>query len=107
MVARDASEDVGFVTARIAQMARERSEPTGEPVPVRAIDEVGKLTAGSTSSSERFASAERTYRANLERARAADRDRAAFLAAVSHELRSPLNAILGFADILVTEVDGP
>ena len=39
--------------------------------------------------------------------RAADRDRAGFLAAVSHELRSPLNAILGFADILMTEVDGP
>ena len=55
----------------------------------------------------RFAAAERTYRDNLARASAADRERAAFLAAVSHELRSPLNAILGFADILVTEVDGP
>src|SRR5207247_5741690 len=47
------------------------------------------------------------YHENLSRAHAADRDRAAFHAAVSHELRSPLNAILGFADILATEVDGP
>jgi len=30
-----------------------------------------------------------------------------FLSSMSHELRSPLNAILGFADILMTEVDGP
>src|SRR5450432_4322719 len=55
----------------------------------------------------RFAEAEKSYRLNLERAHAADRDRAAFLAAVSHELRSPLNAILGFADVLMEEVDGP
>jgi signal transduction histidine kinase len=55
----------------------------------------------------RFAAAEKSYHYDLERARSADRDRAAFLAAVSHELRSPLNAILGFADVLMTEVDGP
>jgi signal transduction histidine kinase len=106
-VGRDASADVGFVTARIAEMARERSEPTDELVPVRAMDEVGNLTSEINQLIGRFASAERTYRANLERAGSADRDRAAFLAAVSHELRSPLNAILGFADVLVTEVDGP
>ena len=106
-VGRDANADVGFVTERIAEMARERSEPTGELVPVRSIDEVGNLTSEINELMERFASAERTYRANLERARAADRDRAGFLAAVSHELRSPLNAILGFADVLVSEVDGP
>ncbi len=105
-VGRDANAEVGFVTTRIAEMARERA-PTGELVPVRAIDEVGNLTSEINELMERFASAERTYRANLERARAADRDRAGFLAAVSHELRSPLNAILGFADILGTEVDGP
>jgi len=106
-VGRDATADVAFVTERIAEMARERSEPTGELVPVRAMDEVGNLTSEINELMQRFASAERTYRANLERARAADRDRAGFLAAVSHELRSPLNAILGFADVLVTEVDGP
>jgi signal transduction histidine kinase len=106
-VGRDANADVVFVTDRIAEMARERREPEGELVPVRAMDEVGILTSEINELMGRFASAERTYRANLARARAADRDRAGFLAAVSHELRSPLNAILGFADVLVTEVDGP
>jgi signal transduction histidine kinase len=106
-VARDANADIGFVTGRVLGMAHVRSEPTGEPVPLRTLDEVGKLTSAFNELVGRFAAAEKTYRADLERARSADRDRAAFLAAVSHELRSPLNAILGFADVLVTEVDGP
>ena len=106
-VGRDANADVVFVTEQIAEMARERREPSGELVPVRAMDEVGTLTSEINQLILRFANAERTYRANLDRARNADRDRAGFLAAVSHELRSPLNAILGFADVLETEVDGP
>ena len=106
-VARDANEDVVFITQRVRGMAHVRTEPTGEPVPIRTLDEVGVLAGSFNALVGRFAAAERTYRANLARASAADRDRAAFLAAVSHELRSPLNAILGFADILVTEVDGP
>jgi signal transduction histidine kinase len=85
-VARDANKDVEFV---------------------RTIDQVGALTVAFNALVERFAAAQSTYQSDLERVRAADRDRAAFLGAVSHELRSPLNAILGFADILVTEVDGP
>jgi signal transduction histidine kinase len=107
LVARDANTDVGFVTHRVQGMARVRSEPTGEPVPVRTMDEVGALTSSFNELVGRFGAAERSYHYDLERARAADRDRAAFLAAVSHELRSPLNAILGFADVLMTEVDGP
>ena len=106
-VARDANEDVVFITQRVRGMAHVRTEPTGEPVPVRTIDEIGVLTGQFNALVGRFAAAERSYRENLTRAHAADRDRAAFLAAVSHELRSPLNAILGFADILATEVDGP
>jgi signal transduction histidine kinase len=106
-VARDANEEVVYLTQRVRGMVRVRTEPTGEPVPVRTMDEVGVLAGSFNALVGRFAAAERTYHDDLSRASAADRDRAAFLAAVSHELRSPLNAILGFADILVTEVDGP
>jgi signal transduction histidine kinase len=106
-VARDANRDVDFVGERVRGMVHVRSEPAGEAVPVRTMDQVGALTAAFNALVERFAAAQSAYQNDLERVRAADRDRAAFLAAVSHELRSPLNAILGFADILATEVDGP
>jgi signal transduction histidine kinase len=71
------------------------------------MDEVGALTVAFNELVERFAAAQRSYQRDLERVDVAGRDRAAFLAAVSHELRSPLNAILGFADVLMAEVDGP
>jgi signal transduction histidine kinase len=106
-VARDANKDVDFVVKRVSGMAHVRTEPTGEPVPLRTMDEIGLLTSAFNELVGRFAAAEKSYREDLMKASAADRDRAAFLAAVSHELRSPLNAILGFADILLTEVDGP
>lgn len=106
-VTRDAGRDIDFLTRRIDGMAQVRSAPTGELVPVRAIDEIGGLAVAFNRLVVRFLSAERAYHDHLSRARDADRDRSAFLAAVSHELRSPLNAILGFSDLLVQEVDGP
>lgn len=106
-VSRDASRDVGFLAHRVRGMVSVRTEPTGEAIPIRTMDEVGGLTVAFNALLDRFVAAQAGYQSDLERVRAADRDRAAFLAAVSHELRSPLNAILGFADILMTEVDGP
>jgi signal transduction histidine kinase len=106
-VARDADRDVDFVARRVRGMVHVRSEPAGEAVPIRTMDEVGALTVAFNELVERFAAAQRGYQNDLERVRAADRDRAAFLAAISHELRSPLNAILGFAEVLMAEVDGP
>jgi signal transduction histidine kinase len=106
-VARDANRDVEFVAWHVLGMLHVRTEPTGAPVPVRTMDEVGALTVAFNDLVARFTAAQRGYQHDLERVHAGDRDRAAFLAAVSHELRSPLNAILGFADILIAEVDGP
>jgi signal transduction histidine kinase len=106
-VVLDAGRDVDYVKERVLTMAATRVDPSGEPVPVRTLDEVGVLSGEFNALVDRFSAAEKAYNEDLVRARAGDRDRAAFLAAVSHELRSPLNAILGFADILLTEVDGP
>ena len=106
-VARDAEKDVVYVGQRVLAMAKVRTEPAGEPVAIRSMDEVGVLTGAFNDLVARFADAERAYHRDLRRAATADRDRAQFLAAVSHELRTPLNAILGFADVLIKGVDGP
>ena len=106
-VARDAEKDVVYVGQRVLAMAKVRTEPAGEAVPLRSMDEVGALTSAFNALVARFAQAESAYHRDLRRAAAADRDRAQFLAAVSHELRTPLNAVLGFADVLIKGVDGP
>ncbi len=108
LMSRDGSRDVAFVTARVRTMARSPDDPlVDDPLPLRALDDVGVLTASFNDLLARYRSAEARYVANVERTRQSDRDRAAFLAAVSHEFYTPLNAILGFTDVLLAEVDGP
>src|SRR5690349_24923412 len=41
----------------------------------------------------------------MEEAEAANRIKGEFLANMSHEIRTPLNSILGFAELLVRDVD--
>jgi PAS domain S-box-containing protein len=50
---------------------------------------------------------ERALRIALRQAEIANRMKAAFLAAMSHELKTPLNAVLGFSEIIRDEVLGP
>src|SRR3569833_2298246 len=50
---------------------------------------------------------DRALRAALRLAEIANRMKASFLAAMSHELKTPLNAVLGFSEIIRDEVLGP
>jgi signal transduction histidine kinase len=106
-LARDVHADVAFVRRRIADMAQQAHDPSGQPIPVRSVDQVGLLTSAFNVLVDRFTAAERAYGQDLSGALAYDRDRSEFLAALSHELRTPLNAILGFTEVLLSEVDGP
>jgi PAS domain S-box-containing protein len=51
--------------------------------------------------------AEREMRDALRTAEEAGRAQSAFLAAMSHELKTPLNAVIGFSEILKEEAFGP
>jgi len=50
---------------------------------------------------------DRALRVALRQAEIANKMKAAFLAAMSHELKTPLNAVLGFSEIIRDELLGP
>lgn len=106
-LSRDAHSDIAFVTRRIVQMAKPDANPSGALIPIRSIDPVGSTTLAFNNLVERFARAEQSYVQDLHLASTLERDKSAFLAALSHELKTPLNVILGFTDVLLSEVEGP
>ncbi|WP_245636916.1 PAS domain S-box protein [Azospirillum thiophilum] len=60
---------------------------------------------------ERDVTARKMMEAELQDARhaaeAASRTKTEFLASLSHELRTPMNAVIGFADLIARESEGP
>lgn len=102
---RDFVGDLRFMALGVDALTRD--DALTAVIPHRALDELGTLVRSFESLRQDFQHAlyrERELRRDVERADAA---KGAFLQAVSHELRNPLNSILGFADVLLSEIDGP
>jgi signal transduction histidine kinase len=70
-------------------------------------DEMGELAAPSTTWLTRSQESFKRLEEARGEAEEASRQKSAFLATVSHELRTPLNGILGFAELLKSELTEP
>jgi PAS domain S-box-containing protein len=76
----------------------------------RAVrDQTGELICyeGSVEDVTEKIEQDRALRAALRQAEMANKMKASFLAAMSHELKTPLNAVLGFSEIIRDQVLGP
>ncbi|HEX8904851.1 MAG TPA: histidine kinase dimerization/phospho-acceptor domain-containing protein, partial [Longimicrobiaceae bacterium] len=70
---------------------------------LRLAEDLARRSAISIDNARLFRAAERA-RAQAEEA---SRAKSEFLAAMSHEMRTPLNAVLGYVDLLEVEIAGP
>ena len=102
---RDFTSDLRFVGQGLAAMVRD--EDLTESIPLRTLDELGTLVRSFHDLRLDFGAALERERALRHQAEEAEAERAELLRAVSHEVRTPLNAVLGFADVLLEEIDGP
>ncbi len=93
---------LGHVLFQRAGNARDAARFLGEKH--RLIEEVqGQILALEKHQKE----LRRAYREEKVRAEAASRSKAAFLAHLSHDIRTPLNHIIGFAELISHQAFGP
>lgn len=76
-------------------------------VRVQSRDEIGRLAGAFNAMTEEIARRERDLGAALHQAEAANRAKSAFLTNMSHEVRTPLNGVLGVASVLARTRLGP
>jgi len=105
-LARAIGDDVRRVTRRIAAHARRERPATIESRRPR-LAEMGRLVEAVNGLLARNAETDAAHFVSVERLLETGQQKVRFLAHMSHDLRAPLNSVLGFADVLLGGVDGP
>jgi signal transduction histidine kinase len=85
----------------------EHGQDTVRQVPVEGRDELTSLSVAINNMLTALGRSESALAEARDQALEASRFKSQLLASVSHDLRSPLNAILGYAEILGEEIEGP
>jgi len=104
-LSRDVTADISAIRNALHRLTKEdRRIVTPAGVAMRETAEVVDAFRAALIGFETQHSRMQAARADRERA---ERSKARFLAHLSHELKSPLNSILGFSELLLAELDGP
>jgi signal transduction histidine kinase len=105
LIARNVHRDVARASLQVESVADGRA-----PTPLREASflsyEIRELVQSVDRLVSRISEANVAKYVAIERAKEADRLKSQFLANMSHDLRSPLNSILGFSELLLTGIDG-
>jgi signal transduction histidine kinase len=106
LAARDLSTDTQAIAARLEGLASERISEQEAVLPVLSPDELGDLTAAFNQLVARIGEHNRNLQKSADEAAEADRRQLEFLTVVSHDLRTPLNSVIGFSQLLLEGTEG-
>ncbi len=103
-LARSLGRDTRAVAAQVEALADDRMPPVA---PTVTVSEVRRVAQALNRLLERIPRIQLEKFLAVERAEESRRMKSMFLANMSHDLRSPLNSILGFSELLTRGLEGP
>lgn len=104
-MARTVTDDLAGIGDALRRVNAEDPDPP--PPPAVALRETTAVARALDATLAGLTAQRGALRRAAAERRRADAAKARFLAHLSHELKSPLNSILGFSEVLLAEIDGP
>ncbi len=107
LIARRLARDIAEVARQVATVAMEEDDGAAPPRTTAWSTELRRLTTSTNTLLDEVPRLTMASFVAIERANEAQRFKSQFLANMSHDLRSPLNSILGFSELLMRGLEGP